>query len=183
MISNDIKYLYDQAALEIAKVLFSGQIETNRSSNNRDAFRGTGEWRLFSSSIIQDIPYMTLEVTGYELASYISIIIFIGFNLTCYISIAAFYIQIFQLASNSSKSVQSSAKQNEMKMAIKMSSVVLTGFFCRVPLSILCVLVQCGVFTVGPETYVWIVGLILPINSSLNPFLYTLGSTIADCLE
>ena len=84
------------------------------------------------------------------------------------------------MASTSSKSVQSSAKRNEMKMAFKMSSVVLTDFFCWVPLSLLCVLVQCGVFAVGPETYVWIAGLILPINSSLNPFLYTLGSTIAE---
>ena len=65
-------------------------------------------------------------------------------------------------------------------MAVKMSIVVLTDFFCWVPLAVVCLLVQCGVFTVGPEMYAWTVGLILPINSALNPFLYTLATLIGD---
>ncbi len=65
-------------------------------------------------------------------------------------------------------------------MALKMSAVVMTDFLCWVPLAFMCSLVQCGAFTVGPEMYAWMVGLVLPINSAINPFLYTFASIIAD---
>ena len=119
-------------------------------------------------------------ISDYLVASYISIVIFIGLNSICFITIAVFYVLIFQEAYQSSKSVQSTAVDREKRMAIKMSAVVLTDFMCWVPLAFICLLVQCGAFSVGPEAYAWIVGLVLPINSAINPFLYTLASIIAD---
>ncbi len=108
--------------------------------------------------------------------------LFIGLNSLSFATVAIFYINIFQIASDSSSSIQSTGKDNELKMAVKMSAVVLTDFFCWVPLAFVCMLVQCGVTTVGPEMYAWTVGLILPINSALNPFLYTIATIIADRL-
>ena len=72
--------------------------------------------------------------------------------------------------------------QSDTADFISTSAVVMTDFMCWVPLAFMCLLVQCGVFTVGPETYAWMVGLVLPINSAINPFLYTFASIITDHL-
>ena len=57
--------------------------------------------------------------------------------------------------------------------------LVLTDFCCWVPIGALSVLVQAGVVEVHPVAYAWIATFILPINSSINPFLYTVGDVIA----
>ena len=140
------------------------------------------EWTLTNNSYNNYTNYRVSVVSGYDLASYLSIIVFIGLNSLCFSAVAVFYINIFQIASTSSSSIQSTAKGNELKMAVRMSAVVLTDFCCWVPLAFVCLLVQCGATTVGPDMYAWTVGLILPINSALNPFLYTLATVIADRL-
>ena len=142
-----------------------------------------GFWRLKNYQISHNIEYTIAEISGHKLASLISMIIFIGFNLVCFIALAVLYMQIFRLARSSAQSVQSSAKSNEIRMALKMSALVLTDFVCWIPLAFVCVLVQCGVVTIGPDMYAWTVGLILPINSAINPFLYTLATLIAEKLE
>ena len=141
-----------------------------------------GFWRLRNVNVLHNIEYIITVISGHKLGSLVSIIVFIGFNLLCFIALAVLYIQIFYLARSSSQSVQSSAQNKEIKMALKMSAIVLTDFFCWIPLAIVCVLVQCSAITVGPDMYAWIVGLILPINSAINPFLYTLASLIAEKL-
>ena len=135
----------------------------------------TDFWQLESKRITHKILYQLAEVSGLELASYVSIVVFIRLNLACFITVVVFYIEIFQTATRSSQTVQSTAQSNELRMVIKMSAIVLTDFMCWVPLAFVCLLVQCGAITVGPDMYSWTVGLILPINSALNPFLYTLA--------
>ena len=54
-------------------------------------------WRLESASTKQDIYYKISEVSGLKVASFLSIIIFIGFNITCFIALSVFYIRVFQL--------------------------------------------------------------------------------------
>ena len=147
----------------------------NNGSGSYHMFNVGKYWRLESVSVIQDTYYKISAVSGFKVASVLSIIVFVGFNLTCFIALPVFYIRVFQIASGSSKTVQSTAKSQEIRMAVKMSVVVLTDFFCWVPLALVCLFVQCGAFTVGPEFYSWTVGLILPINSCLNPFLYTVA--------
>ena len=156
----------------------SRSLERISSSKFSDGF-----WILNSTTVTNNICYNVLYVYGHKVASYMSIVVFIGFNLVCFITLALFYIRIFRIASNSSKSVQSSAKRSEYRMALKMSAVVITDFLCWVPVALVCLFVQCGVLTVGPDIYAWTVGLILPINSSINPFLYTFAVVIADRLE
>ena len=63
-------------------------------------------------------------------------------------------------------------------MAIKMGLIVLTDMMCWLPIIILSILVQTGRHTVTPHTYTWIVTFVLPINSAINPFLYTLATAI-----
>ena len=132
-------------------------------------------WRLESTSTVQDIYYHISVISGFRVANFLSIAVFIGFNMTCFIALAVLYIRVFQIASDSFKAIQSTAKTQEIRMALKMSVVVLMDFLCWVPLPLLCLFVQCGAFRVGPVFYSWTVSLILPINSCLNPFLYTLA--------
>ena len=65
-------------------------------------------------------------------------------------------------------------------MAIKMSAIVFTDFMTWVPLIIVCILVQFQLITVDPLVYVWTVAFIIPINSAINPFLYTFITLIQD---
>ena len=63
---------------------------------------------------------------------------------------------------------------------MKMSLIVFTDFCCWVPVGVLSILVQAGAVEVDPAAYAWIATFVLPINSAINPFLYTLASIISD---
>ena len=129
------------------------------------------------------IPFLQSTISGYQVATYFSIVTFIFVNLVCFFSVAYCYVSIFMMARSSAKAVsRNQGLQDELKMAMKMSAVVLTDFLCWVPLIIVCILVQFGVIVVSAELYTWTVAFILPINSSINPFLYTLASLISDSL-
>ena len=71
-------------------------------------------------------------------------------------------------------------REEQVRMAKKMFAIVFTDFCCWVPLGFICILAQCGVVEISPEMYAWTVGFLLPVNSSINPFLYVLYEAIAD---
>lgn len=132
----------------------------------------------------QTISYDVSKVTGSYPASYFSIIVFIGINLICFIVIACCYIQIFRSAKKTAKEAsRNQGLLEQIRMAKKMFLIVFTDFCTWVPLCLVCVLAQCGLIIVPPEVYAWTVAFILPINSSINPFLYTLSEVIVDHLE
>ena len=129
------------------------------------------------------VSFSRSTISSYQIATYVSIVIFIVVNLMCFIFVAYCYISLFLIARASAKAAsRNQGLQNELKMAMKMSAVVLTDFFCWMPLIFLCILVQFGVIVVSAELYAWTVAFIFPINSSINPFLYTLSSLISDRL-
>ena len=70
-------------------------------------------------------------------------------------------------------------QRDERKIAIKMAVVVGTDFMCWVPVIIMGVLSQTGLIVIPLEAYTWSVVFILPINSSLNPYLYTIASLVS----
>ncbi|XP_072043231.1 uncharacterized protein [Amphiura filiformis] len=129
----------------------------------------------------QNVTYTIAEITGSQISPIISIVIFIGVNLLCFMVVAACYIQIFRIARNASKkAARTQTHDDEIRMARKMAALVFTDFFCWVPLCITCILAQCNLIEIPPEAYVWIIGFILPINSSINPFLYVIYGEISD---
>ncbi|XP_071795646.1 G-protein coupled receptor GRL101-like [Asterias amurensis] len=108
-----------------------------------------------------------------------SIVLFLGVNLFCFIVVLSCYIAIFVKVKRSSKLVKVTAhRQREVKMAIKMALIVGTDFACWMPVIIMGILSQAEIVKIGPDMYAWIVVFILPINSSLNPYLYTFYSKI-----
>ena len=114
------------------------------------------------------------DVIGNKPGMYYAIAIFIVLNLTCFLVVAFCYIQIFITAKKSRvRSGRTQQSEADIRMAINMSAVVLTDFCCWVPIIIICILVQCGLIVVSPVMYAWTVAFILPINSAVNPIVYS----------
>ena len=133
-----------------------------------------------SQSYYEPASVQEHKTTGSQVSMYFSIAIFTVLNLTCFLIVGFCYAAIFILVWLSAKKSGLSISRNEVRMAKKMFLLVLTDFSCWVPIGVLSILVQAGAVEVNPVAYVWIATFILPINSSINPFLYTLGDIIAD---
>ena len=136
----------------------------------------------------QNITYTIAENAGSQVASIYSIVVFISVNCFCFVTVACCYMYIFIKATSSAEGASRAqtpqqARDEDLRMARKMFAIVFTDFCCWVPLNFVCILTQSGVIEVSPEMYAWTVGFILPINSSINPFLYVLYETISDHLK
>ena len=120
-------------------------------------------------------------VTGKKPAWIFSIILFLGVNLACFVVVLFCYIAIFVKVKRSANKVRTAAhRDREIKMTVKMVLIVGTDFACWMPVIIMGILSQSGAVVIGPDIYAWTVVFILPINSSLNPYLYTLFTSISE---
>ena len=109
-----------------------------------------------------------------------SIVLFLGVNLVCFVVILACYVAIFvTVRRTGSKIRQSSHRDREIKLAIRMATIVGTDFACWMPVIIMGILSQTGMVDISPDMYAWTVVFILPINSALNPYLYTFNAKLA----
>ena len=116
-----------------------------------------------------------------EPAMFFSFFLFVGVNLTCFLVVGFCYASIFKHVRQSARRVgRAVVSNNEIRMAKKLFLLVLTDFCCWVPIGVLSILVQAGAVEVNARAYAWIATFVLPINSALNPFLYTLGDVISD---
>ena len=110
-----------------------------------------------------------------------SIGLFLCVNLMCFVVIFMCYVAIFVTIKQSGKSVgRKESMDKEIKMAVKMAAVVGTDFLCWCPVIIMGILSQTGLVVIPLDAYVWSVVFILPVNSSLNPYLYTIANFISD---
>ena len=69
--------------------------------------------------------------------------------------------------------------KEQIRMTTKVAAIVLTDFACWFPIIILGILVQAGALTLPPSVFAWCVTFILPINSAINPYLYTIAAVIS----
>ena len=112
---------------------------------------------------------------------YFSVAIFIGLNMLCFLLILACYIAIIKTVSQTSKEASRQREMaEEIRMTIKVSAIVLTDFCCWFPICLAGALVQTGAVTIPPDTFAWVVTFVLPINSAINPFMYTIGTLVGD---
>ncbi len=113
-------------------------------------------------------------------AWYFSIVLFLGINLLLFVIIMILYILMFIHVQMSTKqSGRASDREEEIKMAIRMAVIVATDFFCWMPIIIMGVLSQTGSVVIPVSVYAWSAVLIMPINSSLNPYLYTISTMVS----
>ena len=114
-------------------------------------------------------------------AWYFSIAIFLVFNFACFLFIFILYTIMFIHVKLASIRVKHAAnRSDDIKMAVRMAAIVGTDFLCWVPVIIMGILSQIGAAVIPLQMYTWSVVFILPINSSLNPYLYTIASLIGD---
>ena len=115
------------------------------------------------------------EVNGMIFSS----IVFLGLNFICYLSILACYIEIIRTVFKSSKRAGLNTEMKEqIRLTAKVATIVLTDFACWFPIIIIGILVQAGVLTLPPDVFAWCVTFVLPINSAINPYLYTIAAII-----
>ena len=114
-------------------------------------------------------------------AWYFSIAIFLGLNLVCFLFISVCYVVMFvHVKLISQKVKRTSNREDDLKIAIRMAAIVGTDFICWMPVIIMGILSQTGAAVIPLQMYTWSVVFILPINSSLNPYLYTIAFLITD---
>ncbi|XP_041482642.1 G-protein coupled receptor GRL101-like isoform X2 [Lytechinus variegatus] len=123
------------------------------------------------------IPVFTPNNDGSLQPSWIySIVLFLGINLACFLFILVCYIIIFIQVKRSASSIgkeRSTGSPQEVRIAIKMAVIVGTDFLCWMPVIIMGILSQARLVELPVSLYAWSAVFILPINATLNPYLYT----------
>ena len=110
--------------------------------------------------------------------------LFLGLNCICYLVILLCYVEIMRTVLKSSKRAGLSPEmKKQVKMTAKVAAIVLTDFLCWAPVIFLGVLVQAGALTLPPSVFAWCVTVILPINSAINPYLYTISHIVGTYRE
>ncbi len=128
--------------------------------------------------------FVTSKSLGFVPGLYYAIALFLGLNGLCFIVILLCYIEMVRYSVKSAKSV--GLKQDvkeEIRMTIKIAAIVLTDFFCWCPIIALGTLVQLQIFYLPSSVFAWCVTVVLPINSAINPYLYTIAGFISNRLR
>ncbi|CAH3193166.1 unnamed protein product [Porites evermanni] len=125
------------------------------------------------SAVCLPLQLSTERHAGWEYA----VGIFIILNFVSFMYILTAYTAMYLRVKGSAKQVRSTNTKRESKMAKRMMLIVLTDFLCWMPIIVIGLLSLLGKFH-DPEkqAYVWIAVFVLPVNSALNPILYTFST-------
>ena len=106
-----------------------------------------------------------------------SVSFFLSLNLLAFSFILVAYIIIFWTVKKSSGRIRSTKVNQDTAMARKLMFIVMTDFCCWMPVIIIGILSLTGNFY-DPEkkAYVIMAIFVLPVNSSINPILYTFSN-------
>ncbi|XP_068718037.1 uncharacterized protein [Montipora capricornis] len=106
-----------------------------------------------------------------------SVSFFIALNFIAFMFMLVAYITMFITAKRVHCAVRSTRVRHETSMAGKMISIILTDFFCWMPVIIIGILSLTGkLYDPKQLVYVWIAVFVLPVNSAINPILYTFST-------
>ncbi|XP_062599107.1 G-protein coupled receptor GRL101-like [Saccostrea cucullata] len=126
------------------------------------------------SGICVSLPLSVIRRSGWEY----SMIVFVGINFLLFLGILVGQISIFVEVIYVGRNVRSTkTRQREASLAMTLFAIVLTDVFCWIAIGTIGMLTFWGI-EVSPEVYGWMVVVVLPINSAINPILYTLTSII-----
>ena len=125
------------------------------------------------SSVCLALPLTSDHPPGWEY----SVFLFLGVNLCSFVVICFCYLNIYCTVNRTSKRMRRNKKRAaEIKMAARMAFIVATDFSCWMPIFIMAILSMTGAVTLPGDVYAWTAVFILPLNSSLNPYLYTFST-------
>ncbi|GFS05710.1 G-protein coupled receptor GRL101 [Elysia marginata] len=119
---------------------------------------------------------LALHVTPAQPAGWeYSVTVFLVLNFLSFLIIAASYIWMYLVAKRTRSAARVPESKTEAAMARRMTFIVATDFACWVPIILLGFASLGGVKTPN-EVYAWVAVVFLPVNSALNPVLYTLST-------
>ena len=98
-------------------------------------------------------------------------------NFILFMLIAMGQLGIFTAIKMSVVKTSNDRKSSEMILAYRLATVVVSDFFCWFPIGVLGIL-AINDFPVPSEVNVALAIFVLPLNSALNPFLYTLNAVL-----
>ncbi|XP_071502239.1 G-protein coupled receptor GRL101-like [Diadema antillarum] len=139
-----------------------------------------GVWTVSDDGLTEVLSFVPTGRSGWAYST----AIFIVLNMICFLIILVCYVAIFVSARKaSSSSGRKTERRDEIKMAAKMAIIVGTDFCCWMPIIIMGIVSQTGAAVVPVKMYVWTIIFILPINSFLNPYLYTISTIVQQRLK
>ncbi|ELT91487.1 hypothetical protein CAPTEDRAFT_106950 [Capitella teleta] len=125
---------------------------------------------------------LSLHITNETPAGWqFSVAIFHGVNFTSFVFIFLSYCYIFFEVRRSANAAlgRQQASSAEIALARRLILVVATDFLCWVPINIMgefAWMAALGGATIPGVAYAWVVVFLLPLNSAINPLLYTISS-------
>ncbi|XP_073696144.1 relaxin receptor 1 [Garra rufa] len=102
--------------------------------------------------------------------------IFLGLNLLAFVMIVFSYSSMFYSVQKTAKTARQTVFDREVTIAKRFFFIVFTDAMCWIPIFLLKILSLLGVQIAG-TIILWVVIFILPINSALNPILYTITTS------
>ena len=132
----------------------------------------TSHWQFYQQTgICVPLPFVSNEKFGGH--SY-SLGVMIVFNFVLFVLIALGQAVIYWAVQRNSMSSSRSAGAKDIVVAVRLTTVVMSDFLCWFPVGFLGLLASAGI-PIPPDENVGIAIFVLPINSALNPFLYTIN--------
>ena len=124
------------------------------------------------SSVCLALPLTTERPPGWQY----SVILFLGVNLISFCIIFFCYTAIYITVKVSSKKTTNTGQNRtqQIEFAMRMAFLVGTDFLCWMPIIIMGLLSLTNAATIPAIMYVWSAVFLLPVNSSLNPYLFTI---------
>lgn len=123
----------------------------------------------------------TKPAEEFQPAMYFSIGVFLVLNSICLVIIVICYLVIIRIVRQSQKRINKGHMARQVRLTIKVAIIVATDFCSWLPIILIGILVQSKAIppeSIPPRAYAWIITFVLPINSAMNPFLYTLATAI-----
>lgn len=126
------------------------------------------------STVCLALPLTNGRPDGWEY----SVALFLGVNLLAFVVMLACYGSIYYTVRSSSVSSGrgsiSEVRAKELQLALRMAFLVFSDMCCWMPIIIMGIMSVTGLVNVPSISYAWIAVFVLPLNSSLNPYLYTI---------
>ena len=133
----------------------------------------TSGWRFYSQTgICIPLPVTRQDFPGHDYAFAIMII----FNFVLFLLIAAGQLVVYMAIRSQSMAEQddSDRRSKDLAVAQRLFTVVVSNFLCWFPIGLLGLLASRGT-PISGEVNVGMAIFVLPLNSALNPFLYSLN--------
>ena len=106
-----------------------------------------------------------------------SVSVFLVLNGMSFLFILLAYVFMYRTIVKASNAVRSTRVNNDTAIARRMMFIILTDFLCWFPVIIISIVALTGnLHDPSKQVYAWIAVFVLPINSSINPLLYTFST-------